>query len=110
MQAGRLRHRIALQRYSAGERDENGYLIPGSAGWQTVTLLWAAIEGINGREFVAAAAEQAATTWRITVRHFRIEPSMRLKAGDTVFNVKAILPDNNRQRMVLMCETGVNEG
>lgn len=110
MKAGRLRHRIALQRYSAGERDENGYLIPGSAGWQNVTLLWAAIEGINGREFVAAAAEQAATTWRITTRFIRLEPSMRLKAGDTIFNIKAVLPNNNQSQIVLMCETGVNEG
>jgi len=92
------------------ERDENNVPIPGSGGWQTITLLWASIEGINGREFIAAAAEQAETTWRITVRHIRLEPSMRLKSGDTIFNVRAILPDNNRQRMVLMCESGVNEG
>jgi len=110
MQAGRLRHRLALQRNLPVENDENGFPIPGSGGWQNVALVWAAIEGINGREFIAAAAEQAATTWRITTRYFRLEPSMRLKAGDTVFNVKAILPDNNRHRLVLMCETGVNEG
>lgn len=110
MKAGRLRHRIALQRVMPPERDEDGYLIPGSGGWQNVTLLWGSVEGINGREFIAAAAEQSSTTWRITTRYIRVDSSMRLKVGDAVFNIKAVLPNNNRTQVVLMCESGVNEG
>lgn len=108
MRSGEMRHRLSIQEYRYVSQDPvTGEVI---YEWVEIGHMWAKVEGIQGREFLAAAAEQAATTWRITVRHFRIEPSMRLKAGDTLFNVKAILPDNNRQRMVLMCETGVNEG
>lgn len=111
MQAGRLRHRIALQRYSEGERDENGFPIPGSAGWATESSMWGSVEGINGREFVAASAEQAAVTWRITVRHSdAITPDKRLLCDGRVFNIKAILPDNDKGRMTIMAETGVNQG
>lgn len=110
MKAGRLRHRLALQRKLPVERDEDNVAIPGTGGWQNVTFLWASIEGINGREYVAAAAQQASTTWRVTTRHIRVEPSMRLKTGDAVFNIKAVLPNNNQSQIVLMCETGVNQG
>lgn len=111
MRIGRLCHRIELQWNSPGIRDEDGYLIPGSGGWISEAILWGSIEGISGREFVASAAEQATVTWRIVVRrNAAISPSKRLLCQGQVFNIRAILPDNKRQQMVLMCETGINDG
>lgn len=107
MKAGQLRHRLALQRYEETQNPNTGAI---TKAWVNVTLLWAKVEGIQGREFIQSSAEQAATTWRITTRYIRIEPAMRLKSGDTIFNIKAVLPNNNQFQLVLMCETGVNQG
>lgn len=111
MKIGRLRHRIELQWNSPGQRDENGYLIPGSGGWVTEATMWGSVDSISGREFVASAAQQATVTWRIVVRHqTTISAEKRLVSGGRIFNIRAILPDNKRQQMVLMCETGITSG
>jgi SPP1 family predicted phage head-tail adaptor len=105
---GRLKHRLTLQRYGEAQDPNTGAIIE---GWETLGSFNASVEGVSGREFLAANAEQSATTWRITLRYRSdILGSDRLVMGETVFNISAILPDNNRTRLVLMCQSGVNAG
>lgn len=108
MKIGRLKHRLILQRYVETQDPNTGAI---TKGWETVASFHGSVEGVSGREFLAASAEQAATTWRITIRYRRsIMASDRILLGEEAFNIEAILPDNNRRRLVLMCETGVNSG
>ena len=45
----------------------------------------------RGREFLAASAEQAETTYRITIRHLdEIDLSWRLVTGSTIYAIMAI--------------------
>ena len=60
----------------------------------------------RGREFLAASAEQAETTYRITIRHLdEIDPSWCLVAGSTIYAIEAILPCSHPVWLVLMCKT-----
>lgn len=107
MDVGRLKHRIKLQSYETTRDPNTGAVIN---AWVDVGQVWASVEGINGREFIQSSAEQAATTWRITVRHRDVNPAWRIVFEGRYFNIKAILPNNDQSTLVLMCETGVNNG
>lgn len=61
MNAGRLRHPLNLQRVEVVQDPATGEVIE---DWVTVSREWASIEGVSGREFLAASAEQAETTYR----------------------------------------------
>lgn len=113
MRAGRLRQRINLQINSPGERDEDGYLIPGTAGWITKATVSAAVEPLSGREFVAAAATQSEVTARITIRYRDdVTPAMRIVHRERIYNIQGILPDKDSglEYLTLPCSEGVNEG
>ncbi|EIU5573156.1 TPA: phage head closure protein [Pseudomonas aeruginosa] len=101
MNAGRLRHPLNLQRLELTQDPNTGEI---TEDWVTVSREWASIEGVNGREFLAASAEQAETTYRITIR-FRedLDATWRLVSGTTTYGIEAILPGNQPVWLVLMC-------
>lgn len=102
MQAGKLRHALTLERLEITQ-DELGQPIE---TWVNLGTVRASVEGVSGREFLAADASQAETTWRITTRYRAdIEPACRFVDGASVFNVVAVLPDNRRRQVTLMCKT-----
>lgn len=104
---GRLKHRIEIQRKEEIQDPNSGSL---SEKWITVGKSWAEIKGISGNEFIAANAQQSGITWRLIIRYRKISQRERILYQDNIFNIKAVLPDNDRKMMVLMCETGVNDG
>lgn len=107
MNTGRLKHRIKLQEQHETQDPNTGNI---TSAWVDVASVWASIEGINGREFVAAAAEQATVTWRIAIRYRDVLPTWRIVFDGRNFNIKAILPNNDQSQLVMMCETGANQG
>lgn len=103
MNAGRLRHPLNLQRLELTQDPTTGEM---TEGWVTVSREWASIEGVNGREFLSASAEQAETTYRITIRHRNdLDATWRLVSGATTYGIEAILPGNQTVWLVLMCKT-----
>ena len=106
--AHRLRHRITIEQKTAGA-DAWGQPVE---TWETVAIVPAEVWPLSGREFVAAQAEQAGVTTRITIRYQAgIEPAMRITHGRKTYNIKAVLPDPTlRRHITLMCESGVNNG
>ena len=67
---------------------------------------WAEIKDISGKEFIAADAENAKVTTRITIRYRAgITAEMRVLHGVDVYNVLAVLGQENRT-LLLMCERG----
>lgn len=110
MQAGKLRHRVELQQSVTGRNPETGGVID---EWQPVATVWASIEPLSAREFIAAGATQASVTTRITIRYREgVTARMRAIYRDKVYNIEGVLPDprSGREYLTLPCSEGVNDG
>lgn len=107
--AGRLRHRVTLQEQvvainTAGEQVRE---------WEDVATVWAAIEPLSGREMLLADQVQSKVNTRIVIRsRDGVLASMRAIHGSTVYNIEAVIPDNEsgQEWLTLQCYSGVSEG
>lgn len=107
MKAGRMRHRLGLER-PVPTRDGFNAVVK---TWEPVVEVDAAIDAISGREFMAADRELAGITWRITLREVpgvTIEPNWRGVDVDAprVFDFVAILPSHNRAEITIAATSG----
>lgn len=104
--AYQLSRRVTLQAPLAGQ-DEYGEAL---AGWADVATVWADVQDISGREFVAAGGTQNAVQTKITIRHRAgVASSMRVLDGPDIYNVEAVL-GQDRRSLTLMCSRGVSNG
>ncbi len=105
MRAGRLRHKVVIQK-TTEDRTDSGET---TNTWSTHATVWASIEPLNGREYFQAQQETAVVNTRIRIRHVDgIVPKMRVLHGARVFDIKAVIDVNERGReIVLMCEERV---
>lgn len=109
LKAGKLRHRVALEQFvevvdSYGQRDRH---------WEHVADLWAAIEPLSAKEFIAAQQLQSQVTTRITIRYRSVVTAgMRIVHRDTVYNIVGVLSDKDSgiEYLTLPCSSGVNAG
>ena len=105
MMIGKLRHPIDIEKPGYQQDPVTGEMIE---TWVRLAREWARVEGISGKEFVAAGAQQSTTTVRVTLRYRAdLTASMRFKHMGKIYNIKAILPDNERKLQVCMCEEGL---
>lgn len=107
--AGSLRHCVRID-HLVSSRDSDGVL---QESWEPVATVWASIEPLSAREFVAASAVQSKVTARITIRHRDdIEPNMRVVHRGQTYNIEGVLPDKESglEYLTLPVSTGVNEG
>lgn len=114
MQAGRLRHRVALQKPTAGSPQRTGSGAPDES-WATVATVYAAIEPLRGREFLESQAVNSAVATRIRVRYqdalAAIDASWRAVHGSVVYSIEAVINPNARNvELQLMCSQGANNG
>ncbi|AEE98030.1 phage head closure protein [Mahella australiensis] len=103
MRAGELRHRITIQE-AISAQDKAGQPIE---AWQDVVTVWAKIEDLNGREYLAAKQVPAnEVTTRITIRwRDGIKPTMRIITEQRIFDIQSIIdPDGRKQQLELMCK------
>lgn len=111
MRAGQLDKRITIQMPATGS---DAYGEPLN-GWVNVVdfgdgKVWASIEDMTGREYLAAAAVQASVQSKIRIRYRPgVTAAMRVLHGGGVYNIEAVLGQDNRQ-LLLMCSRGVNDG
>ncbi len=108
MKAGLLRHRITIQSFISD--NSTGVL---SESWADLaTDLPAAVHYASGREFNAAAANQAEAATRFTIRYRNdLAENMRITHEGRTFNIVAILPDDSlRDALTVMAVEGVNAG
>ena len=107
--AGRLRHRITIEKPTQVQDPVTGDL---TEGWEEVVAnLPAAIEPLSARDFIQSAAMQSEITTRITIRYRTgIVPDMRVLAAGRVYKIRGVLPDpvSGREHLTLPCreETG----
>ncbi|KIF80902.1 phage head closure protein [Noviherbaspirillum autotrophicum] len=103
MRAGKLRHKVTIERYSEGQ-DEIGQPVQ---TWETVGTFPASVEPINGREYFAASAAQSEVTTKIRMRYQAgILSSDRITHGATVYDVLSVInPEMRNEELVLMCKS-----
>lgn len=110
MRIGKLRHRVTIQRPGQTQDPETGELLP---GWTEVATVWASVEPLSAKEFIAAQAGQSEVSARILMRaRSDIEPTMRIKHRGNIYNIHGGLPDPNSGRhwITLPVSRGVNDG
>lgn len=118
--AGKLRHRVRIEKNDF-VRDSDGDVVQDpvtgaiSREWVPVATVWAAIEPLSAREFIAAQAVQSQVTARLTIRHRGdLNAAMRLVDVRTgrIYNPAAFLTDKESglEYLTIPCSEGVNAG
>lgn len=105
LDAGRLRHRIELQRQVETQDSSTGAV---TVVWQTFASLWCAIEPISGREFISAQSNMSECTVRLIIRHTaEVTAKQRARHISTgkLYEILAVLADSNTglEYMTLPC-------
>lgn len=105
-----LDKRVALQirsgaRDALNKRIDTWVNVPPGDG-----KVWARIQDISGRQYVAAGAKQNEVVTEITIRHRPgVAASMRVLHADVAYDIEAVL-ERDRNWLVLMCKKGVSDG
>lgn len=109
--AGRLRHRIRIERPVRTRDPVTG---ESKREWELVSnSVPAAIEPLSAREFIAAQSMQSAVTARITIRRRPdIDATMRIVHRGQIYNIHGVLadPDSGLEYQTLPVSEGVNDG
>lgn len=109
IEAGRLRHRVTIQRQTQTQNPLTGEL---TVTWTNVATVWAAVEPISAREFVVSQEPNARVTARATIRYRDgIDASMRLVHRGRNYNIHGVLEDldSGREYLTLPLSEGVND-
>lgn len=108
--AGKLKHRVTLQRLANASPDKTSSGEPDDA-WADVATVYASIEPLNGRELFAAQEHHAETTTRIRMRwRSGVDAKMRATHGGTTYNILSVIdPEKGGTELHLMCSTGLQE-
>ena len=102
MKAGDLTERVTVERFTA-TYDELGQPIE---SWAPLFTCWAAVEPLQGREYIAAQALQSEVTTRIRMR-FRpwMTAQDRVIHGGKTYNIVSVIDVRSGHReLVLMCK------
>lgn len=93
MRAGKLRHRVTLQSLVPVQNGTTGAI---TDTWVDFATVWASVEPLSAREFIAAAATQSKVVARIVLRHRAgVQPSMRVVHGAHTYKVEGVLADRH---------------
>ncbi|KAA0017110.1 phage head closure protein [Salinicola corii] len=107
MRAGRLRHRVTIQRQGEG-KDELGQPVE---GWEDVATVWAEVTGLSGREYIASGGEQSEVSMQVLMRYRTgIDETMQVihpppTGGGEIYEIISALPDARRRQLILMCKS-----
>lgn len=104
MRAGQIKRRVTIQKpvtTTDGEGTE-------SIAWVPVVTTWAEVIWLGGRERLEAEQLQNPRTLQVTIRSrpdVAITAAMRLQYGSRIFEIEAVLPDEEPPRALqLNCE------
>jgi len=101
MIAGLLRERVTILQ-SVPTQNSYGEV---EAAWQVLAEVWGRYEVLRGREFFDARQMQEEVTARVTIRYRSdVAVGMRLRVRGTEYRITAVIPDERRKELQLMCE------
>ena len=108
--AGRLRHRVQLQRQVRGQSPVTGAQ---TVSWEPLAEVWAEVAALSVRELVAAKAVDSEVTMRVTIRQRDdVTDKCRVIHRGKILNIHGVLPDpvSGLEYLTLPCSEGVNDG
>lgn len=107
MRAGKLRHRVTIQREVEMQNPDTGAV---SVSWVTYADRWAEYVAQSVREFIAAASVQSEVKGRFVVRADEtITPDMRVVHRGKAYAILGVMPDpdSGLEYMTLAVSEGV---
>lgn len=113
MRIGQQRHRVSIQRLTAGSPQQDAGGSP-DENWTTLFTVWAEIAPLRGRELLAAQQVSTEVTGTVKMRYradYTITGRDRVLFGSRVYDILApvnILERNNE--LVLYVREGTNNG
>lgn len=112
LDSGKLRHRIIIQEPDETQDQNSGAV---NVSWIDVATLWASIEPISAREFIASDTIKSKVVARITIRYRAgITPKMRIfhAASDSYYNIEGVLTDpaSGKEYITIPVSKGVKAG
>lgn len=108
--AGKLRHKVTIQARGEVQDPVSGEMVP---GWTDFASVWASIEPLSARDFIAAQANQSEITARIVIRYREgILPTMRILHRGRVYAIQGVLSDaeSGLEYLTLPVSEGVSQG
>lgn len=111
LSAGRLRHRVKLQRPVFQQDTLTGAM---NKTWQDVSSVWAAIEPHSVKEFIASQTEESKVSCRIVIRYRDdVDYSWRVfyPRKNQYFNIEGVLSDKDSglEYLTLPCSEGLRD-
>ena len=104
MRAGELRHRVQLQQAIVARDTFSAEVTT----WNTLTTVWAHVAVLSGSEAIAQLQIDATLTHTIVIRYYPIlVPAMRAVWDGKVLEIHAVVPDEKKQMMTLLCSAEV---
>jgi len=105
---GKRIRRVSIEAKST-TKDSSGQAID---GWTVVRETWASIDTLTGGEALRAQAIVSSASAEIEMRYRPgITAAMRVRYGDQVFDIGAVIDVDMRHEMLrLICTTGLNQG
>ena len=115
--AGRLRHRVTIQRHDYVRDTDDEVVQNPQTGetlqeWVTLAEVWAAIEPLSAREFLASQAVQSKVTAKIIIRHRDVVATDRVLHNGKIYQIEGVLADKDSglEYLTLPVSEGVNDG
>ena len=101
----------ASQQLVAGSPQKDAMGAPDTA-WADVATVYADVRNLSGRALFAAQEAQSEVTATIEIRYRAgVTAAMRAVHSGVVYDIKAVIdPDACKERLLLQCATGVNQG
>jgi SPP1 family predicted phage head-tail adaptor len=100
MPAAPYRHRVTIQAVTLIFDDMGGW----EETWADLATVWARVEALKGDEYFAAAQMQNSVSHRVTMRYRAdLTPTHRLIFEGRTLDIEAVLPDERKSRLVIMC-------
>lgn len=115
MRSGRLHNRVTIEQLVTGS-PQTTPIGETDAAWATYATVYAEIQPVLGKEFMAAEQAQSKVDTKIRIRYMPavtagITAKMRIVSGSTVYNIEAAINVENRNKeWLLMCSAGINNG
>ena len=105
MSAGRLRERLIIQSESSTPDGGGGYAV----SWVNVVTAWGSVKPQRGGESLDAMQVRDTVLYDVTIRYRTgVIPKQRIAWGSRIFNIRAVMNKDERERyLTLVCEEGV---
>lgn len=102
MRAGRLRHRVTIQKPTEGDADSYGDTV---ASWSDVaTAVPAEVTTLSGREAYQANQVHPEATVQVKMRYRSdVTTAMRLVHDGRTLSIDGLLPDARKRELACLC-------